>query len=225
MAYSVDKEMLKAQYESMIMEELPNMKRTDKTYPHQKILGAIYSFALSAFLTWCSSVDGSYFPLLFKGNEMFRYLVCFSPMIVTGIFEISVGLSAIIIKKDIDLKFEMNSFAWKKKFYRYILEKLNYLNYEKQSTLQDTFVYIRNMLTEQESVEIFEDDFENFLKHQYEKYEMNVSCDFFKRLARVILLERDLDGSLIDKGKGRYEVYIVAESEFYIQLPLVVELK
>ena len=74
----------------------------------------------SVFLTWCSSGDTSYFPLLFKNNEIVRIIVCFLPFVGILLFEILIGISAIKIRKGIEYHFDMTMASWNKKLIKYI---------------------------------------------------------------------------------------------------------
>ena len=65
------KELLKVSYENIIRTALQNQN----TYLYKKYIAFIGSFLQSVFLTWCSSGDTSYFPVLFKNNEIVRIIV------------------------------------------------------------------------------------------------------------------------------------------------------
>lgn len=65
------KELLKVSYENIIRTALQNQN----TYLYKKCIAFIGSFLQSVFLTWCSSGDTSYFPVLFKNNEIVRIIV------------------------------------------------------------------------------------------------------------------------------------------------------
>lgn len=72
------KESLKVSYENIIRTALQNQNQN--TYLYKKYIAFIGSFC-SLFLTWCSSGDTSYFPVLFKNNEIVRIIVCFLPLL------------------------------------------------------------------------------------------------------------------------------------------------
>lgn len=91
------KELLKVSYENIIRTALQNQN----TYLYKKYIAFIGSFLQSVFLTWCSSGDTSYFPLLFKNNEIVRIIVCFLPFVGILLFEILIGISAIKIEKEL----------------------------------------------------------------------------------------------------------------------------
>lgn len=99
------KELLKVSYENIIRTALQNQNQN--TYLYKKYIAFIGSFLQSVFLTWCSSGDTSYFPVLFKNNEIVRIIVCFLPFVGILLFEILIGISAIKIRKGIEYHFDM----------------------------------------------------------------------------------------------------------------------
>lgn len=111
------KELLKVSYENIIRTALQNQN----TYLYKKYIAFIGSFLQSVFLTWCSSGDTSYFPILFKNNEIVRIIVCFLPFVGILLFEILIGLSAIKIRKGIEYHFDMTMASWNKKLIKHIL--------------------------------------------------------------------------------------------------------
>ena len=115
------RELLKVSYENIIRTALQNQNQN--TYLYKKYIAFIGSFLQSVFLTWCSSGDTSYFPVLFKNNEIVRIMVCFLPFIGILIFEILIGISAIKIRKGIDYHFDMTMASWNKKLIKYILSE------------------------------------------------------------------------------------------------------
>ncbi len=50
-------------------------------------------------------------------------------------------------------------------------------------------------------------DFSNYLSEYYKKYDADVYCDLYTHLARIILLENEINGTLIfDKDKYTFVV-------------------
>lgn len=63
-----EKEVLKLQHEAMIRGALQQQNKNVE--PYKKYISIIGSFLVSFILTWCSSGDTSYLPILFKNNEV-----------------------------------------------------------------------------------------------------------------------------------------------------------
>jgi hypothetical protein len=183
------KELLKVSYENIIRTALQNQNQN--TYLYKKYIAFIGSFLQSVFLAWCSSGDTSYFPLLFKNNEIVRIIVCFLPFVGILLFEILIGISAIKIRKGIEYHFDMTMASWNKKLIKYILsewETKQNINIFRMTDI--ALINIKGKI----KIEIDENDFSDYLREQYSHYKLDVYDDFYNHLAKVILLENEMSG-------------------------------
>jgi hypothetical protein len=185
------RELLKVSYENIIRTALQNQNQNQNTYLYKKYIAFIGSFLQSVFLTWCSSGDTSYFPVLFKNNEIVRIMVCFLPFIGILIFEILIGISAIKIRKGIDYHFDMTMASWNKKLIKYILSEWE--TKQNVNIFQMTDIALIN-IKGKIKIEIDESDFSDYLREQYSHYKLDVYDDFYSHLAKVILLENEMSG-------------------------------
>ena len=179
------KELLKVSYENIIRTALQNQNQN--TYLYKKYIAFIGSFLQSVFLTWCSSGDTSYFPVLFKNNEIVRIIVCFLPFVGILLFEILIGISAIKIRKGIEYHFDMTMASWNKKLIKYILSEWE--TKQKINIFRMTDIALIN-IKGKIKIEIDENDFSDYLREQYSHYKLDVYDD----LAKVILLENEMSG-------------------------------
>lgn len=207
MSRNIEKEILAAQYESIVRSALQNKKESQKPKVYKKVIGGIGSFLLSCFFTWCSSGDTSYFPKLFSENIVVRTVVCFLPLILFLIYEFAIIISIKGIVKDIDFEYDMSMCSWKNRFTEYILKKLNY---EKSSDFNKNMHLIEEKMKTCEDIVFDEYDFSNYLREYYKKYNYDFYYDFYSHLAKVILLENEINGTLFF-NEGTY-TYIVKEN-------------
>lgn len=202
MSTKIEKEILAAQYETMIRIELAN--QSVNTTPYKNVVAFVGSFLSSCFFTWCSSGDTSFFPKLFSENLIVRYMVCFLPFIFFLVYEVSIIISTNRIMKMVDSEFEMSMHSWRKRFREFILKKIEY---EREHDLCKNISSIKEKMKNHEDIVFEEMDFADYLKEYYKKYKFNVYYDFYTHLAKVILLENEINGTLIfDKGKYTFVV-------------------
>ncbi len=202
MSTKIEKEILAAQYETMIRIELAN--QSVNTTPYKNVVAFVGSFLSSCFFTWCSSGDTSFFPKLFSENLIVRYMVCFLPFIFFLVYEVSIIISTNRIMKKVDSEFEMSMHSWRKRFREFILKRIEY---EREHDLCKNISSIKEKMKNHEDIVFEEMDFADYLKEYYKKYKFNVYYDFYTHLAKVILLENEINGTLIfDKGKYTFVV-------------------
>lgn len=210
MSLNTEKEILKTQYETMIRVALENQNENTSLY--KKYVAFVGSFLLSCFFTWCSSGDTSFFPKLFSENMTVRYIVCFLPFIFIMIYEVSIVISVKRITKRIDSEYEMCMSSWRKRLREFILIKVGY---EPDIDFAKNMNSIKEKMKKHEDIIFDEITFADYLKKYYEKYKFNVYYDFYYHLARVILLENEINGTLIF-DKGRYTFPVKDNSELLI---------
>ena len=202
MSTKIEKEILAAQYETMIRIELAN--QSVNITPYKNVVAFIGSFLSSCFFTWCSSGDTSFFPRLFSENQIVRYIVCFLPFIFFLVYEVSIIISTKRIMKKIDSEYEMTMCSWRKRFKEFILIKLEY---EPDFDVSKNISSIKEMMKSHDDIVFDEMTFADYLREYYKKYEFNVCFDFYSHLAKVILLQNEINGTLIcSSGKYTYVV-------------------
>lgn len=202
-----EKELLKAQYETLVRVALANQK--ENKVPYKTFISFVGSFLLSCFFTWCSSGDTSYFPTLFSENTTVRMIVCFLPFIFFTLYEFFVLISVKRIKKKLNFEYDMCMSSWRKRFREFILQKIGY---EPDINITNNLNSIREKMKTHEDVVFCASDFEDFLRDYYKKYKFDVYYDFYKHLAKVILLENEINGTLI-YDKGEYTFVVKDNSE------------
>lgn len=209
-----EKEVLKLQHEAMIRGALQQQNKNVE--PYKKYISIIGSFLVSFILTWCSSGDTSYLPILFKNNEVIRYIICFLPFIAILIFEILVGVSAKGIKKKIDCDFEMTWVSWDKIIKKYILSEWAKEKNVDEIKLADI---INDKIKKNIKIVIDEKGFSNYLREYYSKYKLDVYVDFYDHLAKMILLEKEIQEMFSYDG-GKY--YFIVDDQTKSSLNIAV---
>lgn len=192
----VRKELEKLRCEILVRQEINNIKfNTDM---HKKVISFIFfNIILNFFFAWCSSSEESNLPQYISSHEWAKAFIVLFPSIVLSIFLFAIVLTTKNMMKKVNFQSEMTNFHWNKKYQWFILEKIGF---KAQDTFKETADEINKIYREASDIEFYEDEFERYISESYKKYKMDVSFDFYKNLARAILLENELKGSLISEG-------------------------
>lgn len=209
-----DKETKKVQYELMVKQELS--KITFNINVHKEVLKVFLSTIVSGFFfTWCSSSEESFLPVFIKENQWAMIIICSLPIIIALIYETSLVMSARNIRRKIDFEMEMSYVYWKKIYQKFILDKIGY---KKDDNITKNLNEAKRLYKNQEDIYFFEDEFSDYLYKYYLKYHLDVSYDFYKNLAKVILLENEINGTLISEENDRY-TFIVKDNIEFLLMP------
>lgn len=210
MSSNTNKEALKLQYEAMVRQEISKVKFNVNI--HKEVLKFILSTVLSGFFfAWCSSSAESFLPTFIRENECIKILICSLPIIVTIIYEISLVLSVRNIRKKLDFEKEMSSVYWRKIYQKFILDSVGY---KRDADFTKNMNEAKKLYKNHADIHFFEDDFSNYLYNHYSKYHLDFSYDFYKNLAKMILIENEINGTLINEENGRYTFVVKDNIEF-----------
>lgn len=102
----------------------------------------------------------------------------------------------------------MSNVYWRKRYQQFILSKVGY---EKNDDFSKNMQEIKNICKEHDDITFFEDEFLDYLFKYYSKYKFDVSFDFYSNLAKVILLENEINGTLIKDNNQQY-TFIVKDN-------------
>ena len=201
-----EKELLKVQYEILIRQELNKDFNTKVHYKFIKFF--VSTILMGAFFAWCSAGDTSYFPKLLRENEMVSNIVTFIPQLVWVIYSICIIISTNNVSKKIEYKFGMSKLKWMEKFKKYIILKIGY---EQSDDFQKNIENMKRIIKNHEDINFTEDDFADYLEKEYKTYKLDISVDFYNNLAKFILLDNEMKGTLVHNGYDRY-VFIVKDN-------------
>lgn len=211
MSTNEDKEAMKVQYESMVRQELSKVNFNINV--HKEVIKGILTTIVSGFFfAWCSSSDESFWPVLVRENEWAKIAIYSLPTILFVIYEISIVISTYNRWKKIDFEAEMSSVYWRKIYQKFILDKIGY---QKDENIIKNLDKAKQLYKNHEDIHFFEDEFSDYLYKYYDKYKIDVSFDFYKNLAKVILLENEIRGTLINEENGRYTFIVKDNTELF----------
>lgn len=192
----LEKELEKIRCEMLVRQEISNIKFN--TDIHKKVMSfVVLNIFLSFFFAWCSSSDTSNLPQYVSSHEWAKIVIAFFPHILWIIFGVALVWTAKNRRKKVEFKSSMTKFSWDKKYQRFILKKMGFETYDSFSENMDE---MKRMYDTAPDVEFYEDEFEKYIEESYKKFEIDVSFDFYKNLAKFILLENELKKSLISEG-------------------------
>ena len=197
-------EILRNQYKAAVMDDL---KRIDfKTDTMKRYIMFITTVIIPGlFFAMCSAGDTSYLPTILNKHPIII-------LIALAIYEI---VSVIIIvrcfknisKEHVIMKEFTDPFL-KRKYGKYLLKILGV-----DCTKGKDFIIneIKQLMKSKKDQKISINEFETFLLHECEHWKLNVSPEFYKNLAKTIILTRVIDGTLIE-DKEDY-IFILENNE------------
>lgn len=218
MSSNSNKEALKIQYETMVRQEISKVNFNISI--HKEVLKVLFSTVLSGFFfAWCSSSSESFLATIISENKWAMILICSLPVIFIMLYEISLVFSARNIRKKLDFEMEMSSVYWRKIYQGFILDKVGF---KREDNIIKNIDEAKKLYKNHGDIHFFEDEFSDYLYKYYLKYCLDFSFDFYKNLAKVILLENEINGTLIKEENGRYTFIVKDNLEFLMMSSLYV---
>lgn len=114
---------------------------------------------------------------------------------------------------------EMSSVYGRKIYQKFILDKVGY---KKEDSIIKNIDEAKKLYKNHGDIHFFEDKFSEYLYKYYLKYCLDFSYDFYKNLVKVILLENEINGTLIKEENGRYTFIVRDNLEFLMMASLYV---
>lgn len=180
----------------ILLENYFSQKKYNTNYTKTILIFISQSILISAFFTWCSSGDTSYFPLWIKEQqEIVMYIVAFLPHFFS-VFLISIPtvFSAKNVQKSLEI------------------QNLLYLGGLREIYLE--FIKIDNikfLKKEEQIIDFREDKLVDYIKNKYEK-SLKIDYHILHYLARLIILDEVIEKKLILTSDSTfYYVYKVAD--------------
>lgn len=209
----MDKEFLRVQYELLVRLELNKVKFNINI--HIEVMKAILSTVVAGFFfAWCSSSEESFLQVSIRENEWVRIVICCLPVFFALLYDIAIVIAAINRRKRIDFDAEMTSVYWRKIYKKFVLGKIGC---KKGENYVQNMTVAKKIFKNHEDVCFYEDEFSDYLQEYYLKYRLDLSFEFYKNLAKVILLENEINGTLISEETGRY-VFVVKDNIEFISM-------
>lgn len=209
----MDKEFLRVQYELLVRLELNKVKFNINK--HIDVMKAILSTVVAGFFfAWCSSSEESFLQVSIRENEWIRIVIFCLPVFFALLYDGAIVIAAINRRKRIDFDAEMTYVCWRKIYQKFILGKIGC---KKGENIVQNMTIAKKTFKNHKDVCFYQDEFSDYLQEYYLKYRLDLSFDFYKNLAKVILLDNEINGTLISEEKGRY-VFVVKDNIEFITM-------
>lgn len=207
-----DKKRERNRYSILVSADIKSMNF--KTNAHIDYLKFVFgTIFIGAFFMWSSSNKDSNFFRLLNENEVFKYVVAFTPYILIIIFYFFLIKSAKARRAKIDITFFQEYTFQKIIFADYIIKKLGYDNRELD------YQEIIKHYEQSEDIEIEYYEFQKFVTSYFEKrYKLDYPELFFSHFTWLILYNEDTNGTLVRVDEVRYVFIIKNNIDFIIHV-------